>query len=149
VGAEPQNFSDPRAVNISYGGSAVEGFADGVFCTITRNSDSFGSKVGARGAVGIFPIHDPVRIVKISVLATAPVNDMFSSAMRSQRTQGAKGVGSVLSIRDGVGTSVAKGKAVIQKPPDKKYSAGVEANEWTFLMVIDEASEVIGGNSVW
>ncbi len=147
--AETDEFYDPNSHEASYGGKQVTGFAEGLMVEISPEVDDYEVKSGTKGATATTRLYNRVRVVKLRLLKTSPFHDVLSAARRTSRRSGARGVAAVFDFRDGSGTSMITGKSVIKSRPTMAFGAsGAEAWEWTlFVIVADEADEVVGGNS--
>jgi hypothetical protein len=125
----------PKKVQLSVAGKLSTGLAEGSAITVEPAADDYEPKVGIQGDVGVAEIHNPIVMMKVRLLQTSKTNDDYN-ALRKKVFP--------VSLRDIGGTSVTQGKGRITKPASKVYSAGVEAQEWTFMIISEQ--HVVGGN---
>lgn len=136
---------DPTQVTVSFAGIVAEGYADGEFVRIERDSDDFGDVVGTDGTVSRARTSDKRATVTIILMQTSPTNALFSAlAQADEDTPGGAGV-APLVIRDRLGTSIHRGaKAWIAKRPDVAYARIPGAREWKIRVA--KLTGVDGGN---
>lgn len=136
---------DSNQVQIAFSGVPVQGYADGDFLTITKESDAFSSVVGTDGEVSRSKTNDRRATVEIILMSTSPTNDILSAIhVADINAPGGAGVGSFL-VTDLGGTSLyAAGNAWIKRSPDVTY--GREPNERTWTLEVDVLQDFTGGN---
>ena len=136
---------DSNEVQVSFAGHPVEGYADGPFLTITRESDTFTSVVGTDGGVARSKTNDNRATIEIRLLSTSPSNAAMSAIfLADKEAPGGAGVGAFLCV-DLNGTSLyAAGNTWIKRAPDITYDR--EATERVWMLECDELRDFTGGN---
>lgn len=136
---------DSNQVQVSFAGIPVQGYADGDFLTITKESDAFSSVVGTDGEVSRSKTNDRRATVEIILMSTSPTNDILSAVhVADINAPGGAGVGGFL-VTDLNGSSLyASGNAWVKRSPDVTY--GREANERTWTLEVDVLQDFTGGN---
>lgn len=136
---------DSNQVQVSFAGVPVQGYADGDFLAITKESDAFSSVVGTDGDVARSKTNDRRATIEIILMQTSPTNDLLSAIHQADlNTPGGAGVGAFLVV-DLNGTSLySAGNCWIKRAPDPAF--GREAQERTWTLECDELIEFTGGN---
>jgi hypothetical protein len=134
---------DPKAVICTFGGIALQGFANGTFLVAQRDEDLFTKSVGADGSVERAKSNNKAGNCVFTLQQTSPSNDVLSGfALADElRNEGVK----PLLIKDLSGrTLLFAASAWIRKTANASFGKEVETREWT----IDCASMdmFVGGN---
>jgi hypothetical protein len=138
---------DPKEITISIAGvslTAIGGFADGSFVTISQSEDDWVETTGADGEIcRARNYKSTIHTMALSFLQSSQCNTVMSGLRLADLTSKA-GVFPIL-IKDNLGeTIVSTPTCWITKSADVSYSNGVEAREWNLKFV--EAVKVVGGN---
>ncbi len=136
---------DSNEVQVSFAAIPLNGWADGDFITITRESDTFTSVVGTDGAVSRSKTNDNRATVEVHLMNTSPSNAAMSAiALADREAPGGAGIGAFLCV-DLNGTSLyTSGNAWIKRAPDPTF--GREASERVWTLEVDELRDFTGGN---
>lgn len=136
---------DANQVQVSFAGVPVQGYADGDFLSITKESDAFSSAAGTLGDVARSKTNDRRATIEIILMQTSPTNDLFSAIHAGDiNSPGGAGVGSFLVV-DLNGTSLyASGNCWIKRSPDPTF--GRESGDRTWLLECDVLQDFTGGN---
>lgn len=136
---------DSNQVQVSFSAVPVQGYADGDFLNITKESDAFTSKAGTDGDVARSKTNDRRATIEIILMQTSPTNDLFSAIHAADLiASGGAGVGAFLVV-DLNGTSLYKaGQCWIKRSPDPAF--GREAQERTWVLECDVLQDFTGGN---
>ena len=135
---------DPAKILITFHGFPINGFADGTFVSVDRDSASFSKTVGADGEVARAKSADKSGSIKVTLLQTAQANEILSNELEKDEASGSN-VGPV-QVKDlGGKTLVAGAEAWIEKPATVVFAKEVEAREWTIHVASMDVHE--GGNS--
>ena len=136
---------DSNEVQISFAGVPVEGYADGDFLTITKESDAFTSIVGSDGNVARSKTNDRRATIEIRLMNTSPTNASLSAVhLADINAPGGAGIGAFLCV-DLNGTSLyAAGNCWIKRSPDPAF--GREASERVWVLECDVLQDFTGGN---
>lgn len=123
-----------------------EGYADGEFITVERDTDAFTDVAGTGGGVSRAKQQDRRATVTLTLLQTSPVNSVLSTlANLDQNTDGGAGIGPFL-LKDRGGLSVYSGSECwIARMPDVTLDKGVTARQWKIRVAKLVAFE--GGNA--
>ncbi len=136
---------DPTQVTVSFAGIVAQGYADGEFVRVERDTDAFQDVVGTDGEVSRARSSDYRGTVTIILMQTSATNALFSAlAQADEDTPGGAGVGALV-IRDRLGTSIHRSdRAWIAKRPDASYDRTPTSREWKIRCA--RLSGVDGGN---
>lgn len=123
----------------------AEGYADGEFIKIERDSDSFTDVAGTGGGVARAKQHDKRATCTLTLLQTSPMNAVLSTlAKLDDETDGGAGVGPFL-LKDRGGLSVFAGSSCwVARMPDVTLEKNVTARQWKIRVAKLEQFE--GGN---
>lgn len=134
---------DPALVTVSYGGNDINGFADGTFVTVTRNSDIFTLTVGSDGEATRTKSNDRSGRIEIVLQQSSPSNDILSAIAVADELSNS-GVNPI-QVKDNNGTSLASGESAwIVKRPDSPY--GKETDNRTWILETNCLDHFVGGN---
>lgn len=139
---------DSKEVSIIFSAlpiSASGGYADGEFCKIERQTETFLTVEGTDGEVTRSKSNSKLIKVTISLMQSSSGNILLSAIHTLDESAGnGAGVAPIL-IRDAQGTSTYfAGKAWISKAPDVMFDKTATARVWE-LMAVEDA-RVDGGN---
>lgn len=136
---------DPTQITVSFAGIVVEGYADGEFVRIERDTDDFQDVVGTDGEVSRARSSDLRATVTIILMQTSPSNALLSALRQADLDNpGGAGVGPLV-IRDRLGTSIHRSdQAWIAKAPDVSYDRTPTPREWKIRCA--RLTGVDGGN---
>ena len=136
---------DSNRVQVSFAAVPVQGYADGEFLTITRETDAFTSVVGTDGEVSRSKSNDRRATIEIKLMSTSPTNDLFSAILSGDiNANGGAGVGAFLVVDLSGASLYSAGNAWITKGPDVSY--GREAGERAWVLQVDKLYEFTAGN---
>ena len=122
---------DISKVSLIVGSHIVVGFAEGTFVSLTRNTDTYGRKVGAAGEVTRVKSADRTARLTVTLDQTSPSNDYFSGLFLADEQSNAGKV-PVLLTEIG-GTSIAKSsEGWIVKPANLEYGNSSLNRVWIF-----------------
>ena len=132
-------------VTIACGGIPIEGFADGQFLSITRNSDLFSTVIGTSGEIARSKTNDNSAIIEISLLQTSPSNLTFTTFFQADiNAPGGAGIFAfICTDLNGVSLYTA-GNCWVSKPPD--ITMDREATTRTWQLTADVIRDFTGGN---
>ena len=133
-----------RQVQVVFNTILLEGYADGDFLTITKESDAYGDVAGTDGDVTRFDTNDRRATIEIRLMQTSLSNDPLSATHALDRnTPGGAGIGSFL-VQDMNGTSLYRaGNCWIQRAPDPVF--GREPQERVWVLRTPHLYEFTGG----
>lgn len=136
---------DANRVQVSFAGVPVQGYADGDFLAITKESDAFTSVVGTDGEVSRSKTLDRRATIEITLMQTSKTNDLLAAIHKADiEAPGGAGVGAFLVV-DLSGTSLyAAGNCWIKRSPDPVF--GREAQERVWTLECDVLQDFTGGN---
>jgi hypothetical protein len=124
---------DPKKVIITFGGFPVSGFAEGTYIDLGYNVDAFEDETGCAGEGARLKTNDRTGLCTITLLQTAPSNDIFSLFHLLDR-EGGKGV-QPFSMVDLLGRTAAfSPMGYIKKIASPKYSKSIEVREWRIFL---------------
>lgn len=134
----------PEDVVILLGGIVpIEGLAEGSFISISKSGEQYKTTTTADGRVSRVKNEDPTHTVTLTLHSTADANLILSGLASTDHI-----VNSVvipLFIKDGLGTTMFYAPSFwIEQLPERVFSEGVEANQWTLRTA--GAQMVVGGN---
>lgn len=133
---------DPKNVLVSFGEVSLTGFADGTFVTVERASDAFSKVVGAGGDVVRTRNRDRSASVTVTLLASAPENDLLSAIAQGDELAGT-GVRAVM-VKELNGTTIAAAQSAwIRKVPTAEYGKEHGSREWIFD--VESLDAFVGG----
>lgn len=115
---------DPAKVSVIVGGSRMEGFADGSFVEISRDTDEFTDAAGADGEVARSKQNDTRGTITLTLLQTSLSNTVLSGLAKS----GA--VVPVLVSELGSGSTYDSDNAWVMKMADSAFSKNIETRQW-------------------
>ena len=122
---------DPLKVAIHIGGIAVEGFADGTFITVNRNSQSWTNQSGAGGESARSKSNDKSGTVELTLMQSSLTNDRLSSLMLADENVGGSGkFGFTMTDANG-NTSITSTDMWVQQPPSVEYGKELSDRVWT------------------
>lgn len=122
---------DPLKVAIHIAGVAVEGFADGTFVTVNRNSQSWTGSSGAGGEHARAKSNDKSGTVELTLMQTSATNDRLSAfLLADENANGAGKFGFTLTDANGQ-TSVAALDMWVQQPPALEFGKELSDRVWT------------------
>lgn len=135
---------DSRQVTVIFGAAILTGYADGEFCTVTRDEENFTKYVGAYGDVTRARNANRGGRAKVRLASTSLSNDVLSAIVAADEVSGA-GVLPFM-VKDLRGTTLCLAKeAWIVKPADVAFDREVAEREWEFEL--GEVVMFIGGNT--
>ena len=136
---------DPLDVAIVFGGHTLDGYGEGTFVDISRESDLTNDVVGADGTVSRAKINDKRGNVKVTLLASSSSNKVLTQMFLNHEAKKGEGSGAVaLSVKNGVGKDLyTASESWILKPAAAVFSNKVEMREWT-IRCADLKPENIG-----
>jgi len=138
----PLRTYDPKLVLISFGEVAITGFADGSFVSVDRDEDAFTKVVGAGGDVVRTRNRNRSGSVTVTLLHSAPENDLLSGIARLDETLGT-GVRPVM-VKEANGTTIiAAQNGWIRKLPTTEYAKESGTREW--VLDVDALDSYVGG----
>lgn len=142
--SEPKGYTAKQVV-IEVAGVRVEGYADGEFLTIEKNSDDVVQAVGSDGEVAVGYTADDTAKITIKLLQTSASNDDLSAMRTRAKRLGQPGLGP-LFIRDMGGRAVYQApQCWILKPPDPSFDKTPKEREWVLGAVLEDRLD--GGNN--
>lgn len=123
---------DPDQISLSLGGIPIDGFADGEFCRIEKESAAFEDVVGSNGEVARSKTNDGRATVTFILLQTSDSNDLLSALHNADKNApGGAGVGALM-IRDKHGRALHTAvEAWVSKEPDAVFDRTTTSREWT------------------
>lgn len=134
---------DPASVTVVFAGKILDGYADGTFVSIERNSDSWALKVGADGKGTRVRTNDRSGKVTLTLMQSSAANDILSGLASADELTGK--AAAPLLVRDGSGRTVAAAAtAWIVKPAPAEFSKEASTRAWVFET--DILTPFIGGN---
>lgn len=143
MASEKMGTINPDDYDLYFGEDIVEGYAKGKQIGIVYNADAFTLVVGNSGEVARVMSNDISVIITVDLLQTSASNDMFSDALKADRSTG-NGVKTV-SFKDGRGSSEGKGKnAWVKKYADWVGSDTAENRTW--IIEVAHYKGIVGGN---
>lgn len=136
---------DPTQITVSLAGIVAEGYADGEFVRVERDSDAFNDVVGTDGRVSRARSSDKRATITIILMQTSPTNDLLSAlAQLDEDAPGGAGVGAFV-LRDRLGRTVLRSdEAWIAKRPNHSMDRTPTSREWKIRCA--ELVGVDGGN---
>lgn len=139
-------YYSPDSVECSLAGYLIQGFADGEFITIEKDSNDYEDVVGTMGDVGVSKVLDERRTVTIKLLQTSSSNDDLSTLRAAGRTSKNGSFAGAFSMRDASGTSILQGTAWIMKEPSQSFDRTITSREWQIRVVANRTH--IGGGTL-
>lgn len=139
----PVRTFDPGKFIITIAGLPINGFADGTYINIERETDTFSKEIGADGVVSRVAMNDKSALLTITLSQTSPSNDALSILHNADELTG-QGVVPI-AVKDITGRSTyISGSGWIKKPAGFEGSKELTTREW----VIDMAETIwfTGGN---
>jgi len=124
---------NPDQVRVNWGGKFnIDGFADGTFITMTRNSPRTEVVVGAKGDNAITKSADFSGMIELTLLQNAPANEYLSYIMSLEDIAGDL-IRAIIEVTDPSGSvlSIAQ-RCHIQEPAPVTLGDGTNAKTWTF-----------------
>jgi hypothetical protein len=123
---------DPSEVALSWMGINITGYSDGTFIEAERDEDAFTKYVGALGDVTRARNLNRSGKVTVTLMASAPVNDLIAAIASVDDAFGSGGVGP-LSITDFNGTTVCGATyAWVMKQPKIERAKEAGTVQWVF-----------------
>lgn len=134
---------DPTLVAVSIDNQTVVGFATGTFVEVSLDTDAYTDAVGASGDVVRVKSADKRGVIKLTLMASSPSNDILSAlAVLDEAGAGVRAV----SVKDGTGTSLHSGdKAWVKKIPNGSY--GTEAGNRDWEIRVAKLEHFVGGTA--
>lgn len=133
---------DPRNVLASLGEVSLTGFADGTYIVVERTSEAFTKIVGAGGDVVRTRNRDRSGTVTVTLLASAPENDLLAGIAAEDELTGT-GVRAML-VKELNGTTLASAQnAWIRKVPTVEYAKEHGTREW--VIDVENLDLFVGG----
>ena len=124
------NTFDPKKVTVSFAGNTINGFVDGTFVTVERETDSFTKTVGAGGEVARNKVSNRSGMITFTLMQTADANALLSGILRDAENGDIEGVYNA-EVRDNLnGASYVARNAWIKRQPNAEYSTEVGGYEW-------------------
>lgn len=139
---------DPTQITVAVAGILCEGFADGEFVTVERDSDAFSDVVGTDGDVSRSRSSDKRGTITIKLLQTSPTNALLSALHEADlNTPGGAGVGQAV-VRDRLNgaTKFSANHAWIMKAPDVSLDRTATSREWKIRCA--DLSSFEGGSAI-
>jgi len=121
---------DPKKVVVIYNGSTIEGFMEGTFVNIVRDSETSVIVSGADGKTARAKTNDKRGTVTLTLLQTSKSNKVFSSVIaRDENGEDAK---FPLFIKNTNGDDLYQDKeAIVERPAASTFTkGGIEGREW-------------------
>lgn len=124
----------------------AEGYADGEFIKVERDTDGWTDVAGTGGGVARAKQHDKRATVTLTLLQTSPMNAVLSTlAVLDDESDNGAGVGPFL-LKDRGGLSVYAAAACwVARMPDVTLEKNVVARQWKIRIAKLKAFE--GGNA--
>ncbi len=137
---------DADQISIVFFGILIEsGLADGEFCRIENQEDSFTTYVGTDGAVTRSKTKNNTATITLITSNSAGANNALSALWNVDiEGKNGSGVGPIL-IKDRSGTSLYTAeKCWITKPPSASFDRGATTREWVLMAA--NLKRLDGGN---
>jgi hypothetical protein len=124
---------NPQEMVLTFGGQTIDGFGDGTFIEVSRESDLSSDVVGAAGDVAVAKINDKRGNIKVILLMTSTGNGILTKAYHDYEAQnGQFSDMQECKVKNGVGKDIhVATKARVLKPANAGFSKNVEMREWT------------------
>jgi hypothetical protein len=117
---------DPKNVTITVNGVYVTGLGESMI-EITKDENSYETKVGAQGDVVRTKVHNPLGTIKITLQQTSPQLALFDKLANSGQMVPI----SIISANNPKETTTVT-QAFLKKPADRKYGKEAEDREYEF-----------------
>lgn len=129
MGLNKPALYDPGQVLASFAGNPIVGYAPGSMITVARSEDAFKVKVGADGHTARTRSRNKSGEITIRLLASSPLNDIFSALYTLDQTLGA-GMGPFAISDLNSRTVLVAPFAWIKKLAEVEYSDEAAEREW-------------------
>jgi hypothetical protein len=120
---------DPNDITIVFKGVIITGYAEGTFCNVERNGDSYELSMGAGGSATRVRKNDRSGMITITLQAESPSNNVLSAAMLLDEQNGS-GSGNIEVVNQNGGEAYASGDAWVKKPANAEFSDSASTREW-------------------
>lgn len=122
---------DPKKVTIALGAHVAEGFSDGTFISVSRNSQTWTVTSGASGEHARSKSNDRTATVELTLMQTSKTNDFLSAQMLLD--EGPTNAGKfTFGMIDANGTTVlATVEMWVQQPPTVENAKELSDRTWT------------------
>ena len=134
----------PEDVQITLAGLfTLEGFKEGSFIKITRDSPLFTTRESSDGRVSRVKKPSRTYTVTVTLMSTASSNEVLTRLALLDHSTGVAKLS--LMIKDSLGTSLFfSASAWVSEMPDMEFSTGVTDRQWVFSCT--QSSFHVGGN---
>jgi len=132
---------DPKKVILSIGGVQMQGFAEGTFITLERNSDAFTENSGSTGEETRTKSNNKFSTLTTTFVQTSPSNDVLSALAKLDELEG-KGVVPVILKEIGGTTNAFSGAGYIKKKAAITYGKEISNREWR--LTLSDSEEHVG-----
>ena len=134
----------PKDVVVSWNGIPITGFAAGTFITMKRSTESKKKTVGSQGDVCLTMSADKTGEIELTLMQTAPSNNLLSAALHAEEKLKVPTVG-VLMISDPSGSMLALSKnAFLMSFPNSDLGDDATDRTWMFGCEDLDYSSAIG-----
>jgi hypothetical protein len=138
---------DADQISIVFGTHLIQGYADGEFVSIERDTDAFGDVVGTDGKdVTRFKNKDKRATITVKLMHTSDSNDILSAvAIADEDAPNGAGIAQVMVRDRATGRAKYSGaEAWIVKQPDATYDRSPTPREWKIRVA--KIAAFTGGN---
>jgi hypothetical protein len=137
----------PSDVSITLAGKPIEGFSDGEFIRVTRESPLYTSKRAMDGTVAVTQQRYSKWTVVITLAQSSPSNNFLDGVQKILAEYNVAAMQWLpLIIKDNSGDTMFFAKDVwIEQVPEQVFGKDMSVREWT--IVCNDVTSIIGGNS--
>lgn len=141
--SKPLSTYNPAEVYVTFGGFALQGFADGSMITVARNEQAFNLYIGSDGEGARSKSNNKSAVITIRLMQTSDSNDILTGFAKADEVANAGSLPFMVKDNNGR-TLLAAENCWVQKVPDVEF--GKEAMEREWKLETDSVEMFIGGN---
>ena len=132
---------DPKAVAMVFDGQIIDGFADGTFVEVERNSDTWTLQMGADGDATRSKSNDRSGQIRFTLRQNAPANAVLSAAAQRDELNNT-GLTSSTVVDANSGDIHSAPTSWVKKPAAAPYAK--EAGDRQWIVETDELDTTFG-----
>lgn len=137
---------NPLEVDLIYGPHKVGGYAEGEFCTLDQEEDTFLKVVGTDGELARSLNPNDATVITFKLLSTSISNVALSALFQLDKATGGRAP-QVCLIKDGSGFTInAFQFAWIIKPPPQSFDKQATPREWNIIGYTQPPTNIFGGS---
>lgn len=137
---------NPKDVDLIIGGAKIDGYADGTFIEVVRNSNAFETTAGADGQIARAKTNDNSADITVTLLQTSNSNATLNIIAENDEQTG-KGVVPIVIKERETGNKIQGGSGWCKKRPDVTYAKEISDRVWVFT-IANSRTEMTGNTPV-